>query len=526
MLRRFLVLTFMFFIVIAAMPATVAQAECDPALDHALLGAEAHEAGEDNLALIHLHCVLLGDPTQADALYRMGMIHINRGETHEAKHYFDRADRAAAARFGDEDLLVYLLGDDARSVLDGGDLPNLSLTSPEPGVTGEYLPPGERYLRTYLVVIWTREGSDHAGSTRADSDIVDEMERLLAQDPTRVDLRCELGRLHLARGEYAAAYSHFTYLIAEALGDYCSGADLDAAAKPVSPPAITELERALEQDPTRVDLRCELGERYYARGDYAAAYAQFSYLIRETLEDYCGGGESSDAAQFASANAIELPARVSPAAEAFADGLRYMAEGKLYVAANIFLQALDVDPLHLDARCRLGMIYTEWANYRGALDQFDFVLRHEPRDSCARQNRKIAARDMLAILTPLVADDYFHYARTYIRMEEWELARDAFLKGLEIDPTRYEVRCELGRFFVNQGNYAAAYGQFSSLIAERLGGHCNGADLGNSPDAHALSNAESLERALERESTRRDIRCELGTIRSWSWVMSEPPCGD
>ncbi len=464
MLRRFLLLTFMFFIVIAAMPAAVAQAECDPALDHALLGAEAHEAGEDNLALIHLHCVLLVDPTQADALYRMGAIHINRGETHEAKHYFDRVDRAAAARFEGEDLLVYLLGDDARSVLDGGELPNLSLTSPDPGVTGEYLRPGERYLRTHLVVIWTREGSDHAESTRADRDIIHELERLLEQNPTRVDLRCELGRLYMAHGDYAAAYSHFTYLIAETLGDYCSGAELDTAATTVSPPAIAELERALEQDPTRADLRCELGERYYARGDYAAAYAHFSYLIRETLDDYCGSEESSDAAQLASANVVELPARVSPAEEAFAEGLRSMAEGKLYVAANIFLHALDVDPLHLDARCRLGMIYTEWANYRGALDQFDFVLRHEPQDRCARQNRKIAARDMLAIFTPLVVDDYFHYARTYIRMEEWELARDAFLKGLEIDPTRYEVRCELGMLYAQLGDDRAALDQFDLAL--------------------------------------------------------------
>ena len=71
---------------------------CDPAQDHAGLGSEAHDAGDDDRALIHLHCaLLLADPTQVDALYRMGMIHINRGETHEAKHYFDRADRAAAA---------------------------------------------------------------------------------------------------------------------------------------------------------------------------------------------------------------------------------------------------------------------------------------------------------------------------------------------------------------------------------------------------------------------------------------------
>lgn len=377
---------------------------CDPALDHAMLGGEAHEAGDDNLALIHLHCVLSGDPTRTDALYRMGMIHINRGETHEAKHYFDRADRAAS-RVGDEDLLVYLLGNDARSVLKQVDLDALAFTSPDPGETGEYFPPGQVYLSIWFSQAWSR---------RRDRDT-------MARQP----------------------------------------------AEATSRESITNLQLTLRQEPTRVDLRCELGRRYSARGDYAAAYFHFSYLIRETLGDHCGSEESSVAVAHASARAVELPVPVSPAEKAVAEGTRYMTAGKLYIAANIFLQALDLDPLHRDARCRLGMIYSEWANYRGALDQFEFVLQRDPQNRCARQNRTIAARDMLAILTPLVVDDYFHYARTYIRMGEWELARDAFLKGLAIDPARSDVRCELGMLYAQLGDDRAALNEFDrALIAD------------------------------------------------------------
>ena len=146
-----------------------------------------------------------------------------------------------------------------------------------------------------------------------------------------------------------------------------------------------------------------------------------------------------------------------------------MQAGKKYAAANTFLKVLDQDPLHLDARCRLGMIYTEWAHYRGALEQFDFVLQQDPQNSCARQNRTIAARDMLAIFTPLVVDDYFHYARTYVGMREWELARDAFLKGLEIDPTRSEVRCELGMLYAQLGDDRAALNEFDlALFADDM----------------------------------------------------------
>ena len=51
--------------------------------------------------------------------------------------------------------------------------------------------------------------------------------------------------------------------------------------------AIGRLEGALKQDPTRVDLRCELGRQYMARGDYAAAFGQFYPLISERLGDHC-----------------------------------------------------------------------------------------------------------------------------------------------------------------------------------------------------------------------------------------------
>lgn len=259
---------------------------CDSALDHAQLGADAHDAGEDNLALLHLHCVLLADPAHADALYRTGMIHINRGETHEAKHYFDRADRAAAAER--EDLLTVLLGEEARSVLDGDTLDATALTSPEPGASGEYLPPGQHYERTVLTVIWTRQGQVDDQARPADNrDPAESLERALQGDPSRADLRCELGRRYMAQGDYAGAYAQFSYLIRDRLGSYCSSANQGDPPGLTHSPAADDLERALQQDPTRADLRCELGRRSIVRGDYAAAFSHFSYLIRERLGDYC-----------------------------------------------------------------------------------------------------------------------------------------------------------------------------------------------------------------------------------------------
>ena len=384
-------------------PVDEASAACDSGLNHARLGAAAHDAGDDNLALFHLHCALLGDPAQVDALYRTGMIHINRGDTHEAKYYFDRAAAANAVLVEREDLLIVLLGEDARSLLDADALEGSSLKSPEPGETGEYRR-GDSPLVDFRRLA---ETSQEEGTLYT-------LERAQRDEPTRVDLRCELGRRYMARGDFAAAYGQFTPLIVERLGDHCRSAE-PPAATPVAAPAPTD------------DIKSE-------------------------------------------------PAPISPAEAQFAEGLRYMKAGKLYLAANIFLAALELDPLHLRARCRLGMIYADWAHYRGALEQFDFVLQHDAHNDCARDNRTIAARDMLAIFTPLVVDDYFHYARIYIGMDEWELARDAFLKGLEIDPTRNEVRCELGMLYAQLGDDLAALNEFDlALFADDMDS-CAGAN--------------------------------------------------
>ena len=261
---------------------------CDPAQDHAQLGGEAHEAGDHVWAQIHLQCVLLADPNHVDALYRMGMIHIDRGETHEAKHYFDRAESAAVSQ--DEDLLIVLLGADARSLLDDDAFQHLRLTSPDPVETGEYLPPEPDSRRTVLRVIWTGQGQafDEAPRQAEEGDAIGRLELALAQDPTRVVLRCELGRRYMAQGDFAAAYGQFSPLIAERLGDHCGGANRPFEQGSQMVMSAGELEQALKQEPTRADLRCELGRRYMAQGNYAAAYSHFTHLIREKLGDHCG----------------------------------------------------------------------------------------------------------------------------------------------------------------------------------------------------------------------------------------------
>ena len=142
-----------------------------------------------------------------------------------------------------------------------------------------------------------------------------------------------------------------------------------------------------------------------------------------------------------------------------------LSNRKLFAAANTLIEALVIDPAHVEARCQLGVIMTDWANYGSALAHFDRILADDPQNECARQNRRIAILNMLGMYVPLTVDDFFYHARTLAQVEEWELARDAFRNGLAIDPTRTDARCELGMIYAQLGDEQAALAEFDRVLA-------------------------------------------------------------
>ena len=65
MLRRFLLVFSVFFIVIAALPAVVAQAECDFSFSNYARAVQLHDMGDYDRALRHYHCALRENPDDA-----------------------------------------------------------------------------------------------------------------------------------------------------------------------------------------------------------------------------------------------------------------------------------------------------------------------------------------------------------------------------------------------------------------------------------------------------------------------------
>ena len=209
---------------------------CDPARDHAQIGADAYDNGDHVLADIYLQCVLAQDPEHLQALTLLGHIYMNRGETRSAKYYFDRAYdlRASHIVISTSKPSDTLAATDAPA---GFVMPDW--LGPYETVPRERSPGGAIDIATALGAFPDR----HAQS------------RVAARDQTGA-------RAHLRRGRTILVRVRITFEPREA----APAPDVEAG---------------------HPHARCALGRLYMAQGNYAAAFGQFYPLLANGLYDQC-----------------------------------------------------------------------------------------------------------------------------------------------------------------------------------------------------------------------------------------------
>ena len=416
---------------------------CDPARNHGELGAAAFNRGDSSGAQTHLHCALLADPADLAALTQMGRIHANLGDAHSAKHYLDRAE---LARAGQADASAPASGFVMPEWLKPYEIVPRQNARSTSGISrlGELaLAPDGR--RVYVLMLTARI------VVKAD-DAAPDARELARQASQRGDIDAAIQWMLQVTNAASATAEDYIFL-AELYGEKD---DLKAAALALS--------AAVELAPARLDIRCSLGKTYKTLGDYARASAQFFRVIAHEIGDICGERSQLEFSRPSKPEKEYSADSISPAQATFDRGLAFLSARKRYAAANTFLAALEIDPEHRAARCHLGMIFTKWANYAGALAQFDHIQALDPQDQCARQNRKAAVMRMMAMYVPLTVDDFFFHARAYVQVEEWQRALDMFERGLERDPARRDVRCELGMIYAALGDEQAALREFDHVL--------------------------------------------------------------
>ncbi len=254
--------------------------------------------------------------------------------------------------------------------------------------------------------------------------------------------------------------------------------------------AAKSLERALELQPYHDDVRCRLGSVYQSLGDDSGALAQFDHVLSRDPGNICANENRRAmlrAANVAVQKAAPTSQATSPAQPIVERAMSYRAANKLFAAANTLIEALAVDSAHSQARCELAKIFSDWSNYGRALREFERILDRQPANACAIGGRLATVEKMLAMVVPLVVDDYFFHARQYLRIEAWTQARDALERGLALDPTRSYLRCQLGMVALQLGDASFALAQFDRVLAN------------DSLDACARSNRDALMQRLRGE---------------------------
>ena len=232
------------------------------------------------------------------------------------------------------------------------------------------------------------------------------------------------------------------------------------------PRAIKSLRRALDLQPRHFNLRCRLGALHRAQGEDDAAMRQFELVLANDPGNTCAVENRADMLSAARPipAAAAAPQPPSPAQPLVERAMRFHEQNKLFAAANALILALAEDPAHIDARCQLGMIFSDWASYGRALREFEHILAADAGQPCAYAARQNTVRKMLQMYVPLTVDDYFFHARSYQQVEDWEFARDAYELGLARDATRNEVRCQLGVVYAQLGDERAALEQFDRVL--------------------------------------------------------------
>jgi len=211
------------------------------------------------------------------------------------------------------------------------------------------------------------------------------------------------------------------------------------------------LSQALELDPMRADLRCELGAIFETWGNDEAALEQFDIILANNTTDPCAWShrdalmkaQRGDVFE-ASANAVVVPTTASPAHALYELALQYRAENRTFSAANTFLQAIIVDPNHADARCGLAQIQLDWGNYFGTLQNIDILLEANPNNTCALDLQVATAEKTERIFVPMTSDDFLNRGMELYNAGDLEGAISSFEMAVELSPNDKVSRCYLG----------------------------------------------------------------------------------
>jgi tetratricopeptide (TPR) repeat protein len=269
-------------------------------------------------------------------------------------------------------------------------------------------------------------------------------------EPNSADTRYHLGEAYRLNGEIENALEAFEQSIKLSPGFAPAYLGRSRCLLIINPNADVskDLELAIQNDPNLTDAYLERANYLLRRDDPEAAledlkmaqelYPESPLLNVLLAQVYLGMGENEIALERAR-QAYKLDKTLLPAYKTLA--LALLANGEPLEAVEYLEIYLRYEPTHAEGWLALGQAhYLGGEDYPAALKAFDRAFTLD--------------RDLTEV--------YLHRGKTYIAMQEGQLATNELLMAMRLYPQNFEISLNLGRALLTADRARDAYGQLNS----------------------------------------------------------------
>ena len=161
--------------------------------------------------------------------------------------------------------------------------------------------------------------------------------------------------------------------------------------------------------------------------------------------------------------------------EKFQEAFSKHKQGKLTDAENLYKKILEEEPDNADVWDLLGLVYYQANKFTKAEEYIKKALELNPRLYYLENLARVYLdSEQYEIASKLYADitkhspkyeNYFNLAMSYKGTHQWEKAKEAYYKSLEINPNGYESYFNLAYLAMNDNNPQEAINCYNKALA-------------------------------------------------------------
>ncbi len=134
-------------------------------------------------------------------------------------------------------------------------------------------------------------------------------------------------------------------------------------------------------------------------------------------------------------------------------GLMYCMLGSYQMAVNAFRKALELNTNYIEAHLNLSITFNEMGRYTEAVTEYEKAMKLEQVEGRLTTGMKAK-----------LANAHKELGINYLEIEEFENAKQEFLKALKIAPQYLDIRTLLGNTYIKMQKYDEAIVEIEKVI--------------------------------------------------------------